>query len=69
MEQTGLPEQIASLPRALTAKEIAVLLRVTPRTIYRMARTAAIPCIRIGTCVRFDPAAIADWLRAANAVR
>jgi len=59
-----LAEQIERLGRALTAKELARILSVSTITIFKQAKTGRIPCFRIGTCVRFDPRAVANWLRA-----
>jgi excisionase family DNA binding protein len=51
------------LERALTAEELASLLAVSKVTIFKQAKAGRIPCFRIGTCVRFDPRAVANWLR------
>jgi excisionase family DNA binding protein len=59
----GLAEQIERVQRALTADELAELLSVSRVTIFKQAAAGKIPCFRIGTCVRFDPHAIANWLR------
>ena len=58
-----LAEQIEKIGRALTAKELAKLLSVSQVTILKLAAAGRIPSFRVGTCVRFDPAAIAFWLR------
>lgn len=50
--------------KLLTVKETAALLRVTPHSVYRMARTGAIPSLRIGHQVRIDEAALEAWLAA-----
>jgi excisionase family DNA binding protein len=52
------------LLKLLTVKETATLLRVTPHSVYRLARTGAIPSLRIGHQVRFDEAALEAWLAA-----
>jgi excisionase family DNA binding protein len=44
--------------------ELAELLNLGRTAIYDMVRRCAIPCIRIGYSVRFDPDEIAKWLRA-----
>jgi excisionase family DNA binding protein len=62
-ETLSLPQRIEGFKRALTAAELAVLLAISPITIYKMAKTGRIPCFRIGTAVRFDPREIAEWLR------
>jgi excisionase family DNA binding protein len=58
-----LTDQIERIPHALTAAELAQWLAVSRITIFKLAKTGRIPCFRIGTCVRFDPRAVASWLR------
>lgn len=58
-----LAEQIEQTGHALTADELAQLLNVSRVTVFKLAKTGRIPSFRIGTCVRFDPWAIAAWLR------
>jgi excisionase family DNA binding protein len=60
----SLADQVEKIGRALTAKELAELLSVSKVTIFKHAATGRIPSFRVGTCVRFDPRAIANWLRA-----
>jgi len=57
----SLYDRIATFGRALTAKELAELLNVSPITIFKQAKRGIIPCFRIGTCVRFEPKKTADW--------
>ena len=59
-----LIEQIERTGRALTADDLARLLSVSRITIFKQAKAGRIPSFRIGTCVRFDPQAVAKWLRA-----
>lgn len=58
-----LADQIEKMGRALTAEELAKLLSVSKVTIFKQAAAGRIPSFRVGTCVRFDPRAVADWLR------
>jgi excisionase family DNA binding protein len=48
---------------AITASEVAEFLSLSRITIYKMAKAGRIPSFRIGAAVRFDPCAIAQWLR------
>jgi len=59
----SLTDQIERIPHALTAAELAELLAVSPISIYKLAKSHRIPCFRVGSCVRFDPRAVANWLR------
>jgi excisionase family DNA binding protein len=59
----SLPEQLEKMAHALTAKNLAQLLQVSEVTIYKLAKAHKLPSFRIGTAVRFDPRAVAQWLR------
>jgi excisionase family DNA binding protein len=48
---------------AITVPELANILSVSPRQLYKLAGTNRIPNFRIGTSVRFDPDAIRQWLQ------
>jgi excisionase family DNA binding protein len=60
---SSLPDQIERFRHALTAAELAELLAVSRITVFKLAKAGRLPCFRIGTCVRFDPRAVATWLR------
>jgi len=62
-ETMSLPERIERIGRALTANELASMLTVSRITIFKQAKGGRIPSFRIGTCVRFDPKTVAQWLR------
>ena len=59
----SIADQIEKIGRALTAEELAKLLSVPKVTIFKQAAAGRIPSFRVGTCVRFDPRAVANWLR------
>jgi excisionase family DNA binding protein len=59
----SLADRVESTDHALTADELARLLSVARVTIFKLAKAGRIPSFRIGTCVRFDPHAVARWLR------
>ena len=48
---------------ALTVADVAALLNVSERQVYKLASEGRIPCFRVGGSVRFDPSAFASWLR------
>ncbi len=65
MQSVGfsLPQRIEGIRRAITASEVAALLSISPITVYKMAKAGRMPSFRVGTAVRFDPRALAEWLR------
>jgi len=58
----SLASRIKAIHHALTAEELADLLKVSRLTILRRAKRGTIPSFRVGSCVRFDPANISRWL-------
>ena len=52
------------LPRLLTLSEVAEVLRVSPKTVRRMAALQRIPCVRFGRALRFVPGDVLAWLSA-----
>ncbi len=61
----ALPKRIEGIKRAITAGEVAEFLAVSAITVYKMAKAGRLPSFRVGTAVRFDPCAVAEWLRRA----
>jgi excisionase family DNA binding protein len=59
----GLADSLGDKSRALTVRELAGLLNVSERLIYRMASERRIPSFRICGSIRFDPVVTASWLR------
>ncbi len=47
----------------LTIKEIAGYLKVTERTIYRLAAAKQIPAFKVGGSWRFAQADIDEWIK------
>jgi excisionase family DNA binding protein len=62
-DRLSLAEEVAQIEGAITADKLAKLLSVSKITIFKMAKAGRIPSFRVGTCVRFDPRKVADWLR------
>jgi len=48
---------------AMNVKEVANLLGVSEKQIYALRDKGAIPSFRVGAAIRFDPLAIAQWMR------
>ena len=47
----------------LTLKQVADFLKVTERTIYRLAAAKKIPAFRVGGTWRFSKAEINQWIQ------
>jgi excisionase family DNA binding protein len=60
--QMTLIEQLRSKKKALTVEELAELLCVAVRTLYKEVEDDHIPFFRVRTSIRFDPHQVADWL-------
>jgi excisionase family DNA binding protein len=56
-------DHLAHCSRLLTAKELAALLGISPKTIYGYVARNLIPHYKITTSVRFRARDIAEWLR------
>jgi excisionase family DNA binding protein len=59
----SLADQIERVGHALKAAELAELLAVSRILVFKLAKAGRIPSFRVGTCVRFDPRAVANWMR------
>lgn len=57
-----LVEQLRSKKKALTVEELAGILCIAIRTLYKEVEDDHIPFFRVRTSIRFDPHQIADWL-------
>lgn len=55
-------EDTNSLSAFLTTEDVLGYLRVTPRTIYRLIRSGALPAVRIGRQWRFRRSDLDRWL-------
>ena len=64
IETLTLTKKIArDVKGALTAKQLAAMLNISPKTVFKLAKAGRIPSFRVGTAVRFDARHIIDWLR------
>jgi putative molybdopterin biosynthesis protein len=55
-------EELKARHSAMTVRELAEVLHLSQREIYKLAATNQIPHFRIGASVRFDAAAVSVWL-------
>jgi excisionase family DNA binding protein len=58
-----LADSLEKRTTALTVSDVASLLSISERQVYKLAQDGSIPCFKIGGSVRFDPSAFAAWLR------
>jgi excisionase family DNA binding protein len=64
IETLTLTKKIArDVKGALTAKQLAAMLAISPKTVFKLAKAGRIPSFRIGSAVGFDARHIIDWLR------
>lgn len=54
----------ATVPRLLTAREVAEALGLPKWRVYQLARDEGLPAVRLGRSLRFDADALAEWLQA-----
>jgi len=59
----GLADSLDGKTRALIVADVAELLNVSERQVYKLVAGHRIPCFKIGGSIRFDPLAVALWLR------
>ena len=62
-ESTDIFDQLSQCEHLLTAKELAGMLAISPKTVYSYVERNMIPYYRIEANVRFRPGDIATWLR------
>jgi excisionase family DNA binding protein len=60
---SGLADSLDGKTRALTVADVAELLNISERQVYKLVAEYRIPCFKIGGSIRFDPCAVAVWLR------
>jgi excisionase family DNA binding protein len=48
---------------ALTVPEVAEILNISERRVYKLASLGVIPCFRVESSIRFDPSQVGAWLR------
>jgi len=56
-------ERLARCDRLLTAKELANILAISPKTLYNYVTRGMIPYFKIESNVRFRAREVAEWLR------
>jgi excisionase family DNA binding protein len=61
--KSNLIEELEARRGGMKVADLAGLLGVDAKHIYRMAARGQIPNFRVGGAVRFDPREVAKWLR------
>jgi len=51
------------MQKLLTPKELSELLQIKPSTVYKWVNYEYIPCVRIGSLIRFKEQKVEEWLR------
>ena len=60
----GRVDALRTLGRMLNVRELSATIGISGKQVYALAGRGAIPHIRIGRSLRFDPYEVAQWLRA-----
>lgn len=60
----NLIEELEARSGGIKVSDLASILGVDDKHIYRMAARGQLPSFRVGGAVRFDPQEVAKWLRA-----
>lgn len=60
--ELSITDRVRSAENALTAQQVAALLNISPKTVFKLAKAGRMPAFRIGTSVRFCPKKLADYL-------
>lgn len=59
----NLIEELEARNGGIKVSDLAAILGVDDKHIYRMAARGQLPSFRVGGAVRFDPQEVAKWLR------
>jgi excisionase family DNA binding protein len=59
----SLADSINGKSRAMTVNDVATLLTISERQVYKLVAERRIPYFKISGSIRFDPVAVASWLR------
>ena len=59
----SISDYLSQLDHCLTAPALARILGIHKITVYKLAAAGEIPSFKIASSVRFDPRAIARWIR------
>jgi excisionase family DNA binding protein len=60
---TPIIDQLKTKTQYMTLQAVAELLGIHAMTLRKWAKRGKIQAVRIGDQIKFDPAAVANWLR------
>lgn len=63
MTKMEYKKALSSYPEALTASEVAEILRVCTKTVYKMIKLGEIPAVKIGRENRISKSVLISYLR------
>ena len=63
VDNCDMAARIEQWPRAISGRELSVLLDMSQSKIFSLAKRGELPHYKVGNSVRFDPPATAQWLR------
>jgi excisionase family DNA binding protein len=63
-EPSSIATQIARHEGMLKPSALAILLAVSPKTVYAWVKAGTLPACILGASIRFDPFDTAEWVRA-----
>ena len=46
-----------------TAEDVAKFLNLTRSMVYKLIKNGTLPCYRFGSCVRFNPDRVREWVQ------
>jgi excisionase family DNA binding protein len=61
--QFDVYSHLAQLKRALKTEEVAELLSVSKKTVFKLVQDQALPAWRVGGQLRYNPCSVAAYLR------
>lgn len=66
MTKREFSRQLKDYPAALTVAEVAEILRVSTKTVYKMIKTGTLRAVKVGRENRIAKSILIDYLRAAD---
>ena len=61
--ENALVSMVQSYGSAITVAQLAKILQCSKRQVYALIEQKRLPALRVGTMLRLDPGAVADWIK------